>query len=88
MTTGSGQGPLPVCFLSVFQNCTCAGLRVAVPTNQYFVLGDNRSNSLDSRFFGFVPRDSIVGRPTTVYFSQDTATHTVRWECIGRSVSR
>ena len=61
---------------------------LVVPANQYFMLGDNRSNSLDSRFFGFIPRDSIVGYPRTVYFSRDTASRTIRWERIGRSLSR
>ena len=40
-----------------------------VPANQYFVLGDNRDHSSDSRYWGFVPRDAIVGRPLFVYWS-------------------
>ncbi|MGC1107344.1 MAG: signal peptidase I [Candidatus Acidiferrales bacterium] len=40
-----------------------------VPPNQYFVLGDNRDNSSDSRYWGFVPRAAIVGRPLFVYWS-------------------
>jgi signal peptidase I len=40
-----------------------------VPPNQYFVLGDNRDNSSDSRYWGFVPRDAIVGEPLFVYWS-------------------
>ena len=42
---------------------------LTVPTNRYFVLGDNRNDSLDSRYWGFVPRQNIVGQPFLVYFS-------------------
>jgi signal peptidase I len=45
--------------------------QVTVPEGQYFVLGDNRDNSFDSRWFGFVQRDSIVGRATAVVVSVD-----------------
>ncbi len=42
-----------------------------VPDGMYFALGDNRDNSADSRYWGFVPRDSIVGSPSYVYWSFD-----------------
>lgn len=42
---------------------------LTVPANNYFVLGDNRNDSEDSRYWGFVPRDAIVGKPILVYFS-------------------
>ena len=45
------------------------GEDVVVPPNEYFVLGDNRNDSEDSRYWGFVPRTAIVGRPLLVYFT-------------------
>jgi len=45
---------------------------LVVPPGKYFMMGDNRHNSLDSRFWGFVPRENILGRPLFNYWSFDT----------------
>ena len=45
------------------------GEDLVVPAGKYFAMGDNRDNSLDSRYWGFVPRENIVGRPLFVYWS-------------------
>jgi signal peptidase I len=45
------------------------GSDLVVPEDNYFVLGDNRNDSSDSRYWGFVPRENVVGRPLLVYFS-------------------
>ncbi len=42
---------------------------LVVPPHKYFVMGDNRDNSWDSRYWGFVPRDAIMGRPVIIYWS-------------------
>ncbi len=66
---------------------------IVVPDDGYFVLGDNRDNSEDSRYWGFVPRESIRGRPWFVYYSFDarargslTWLREVRWGRIGEAI--
>ena len=43
--------------------------QLIIPQGNYFVLGDNRDDSQDSRYWGFVPRENIIGRPLVIYWS-------------------
>jgi signal peptidase I len=57
---------------------------LTIPPDSYFVLGDNRNNSDDSRYWGLVPRAAIVGKPFLVYFSLNeparSLTNLARWD--------
>jgi signal peptidase I len=56
---------------------------LVVPPGKVFAMGDNRTESLDGRFWGFVPRENIVGRPMFVYWSFETPTDQVDKQGIG-----
>jgi signal peptidase I len=61
---------------------------LVVPPGQYFMMGDNRHNSLDSRFWGFVPRENILGRPLFNYWSFKTSEQQYERTGIGNTVAR
>jgi signal peptidase I len=60
---------------------------LVVPPGKYFMMGDNRHNSLDSRYWGFVPRENIVGRPLFNYWSFVTPEEQYEKPGIGNSVA-
>jgi len=53
--------------------------RIIVPPDKFFVMGDNRDHSNDSRFWGFVPEENIVGRAFFVWFSWDSNKNDYFW---------
>jgi signal peptidase I len=57
--------------------------KLTVPEGQFFVMGDNRDESFDSRFWGFVKRDSIKGKAMVIYWSW-TGPSNIRWDRIGK----
>jgi len=52
---------------------------VVIPPQHFWVMGDNRDESYDSRFWGFLPRSHIVGRPVIIYLSVASDPWRIRW---------
>jgi len=64
---------LPPQAMDMLENHVVNG-EVVVPPDHFFAMGDNRDNSADSRYWGFVPRENIKGKPLLIYWSYDAPT--------------
>lgn len=70
---GEPNAPLQAGALEMLEKHVVNG-EVVVPPGHYFAMGDNRDSSFDSRYWGFVPRENIIGKPLIVYWSYDAPT--------------
>lgn len=61
---------------------------IAVPSDAYFVMGDNREESLDSRFLGSIQKEQLLGQVVFVYWSVDPSNRAPRWERLNQPVRR
>jgi signal peptidase I len=78
---------------SDLQEVTSVDLRerfgpVTVPPDRYFVMGDNRDNSQDSRYWGFLPRDYVKGKALLIYWSYESGREDYLDDGLGASIQR
>ncbi|WP_169763812.1 signal peptidase I [Campylobacter mucosalis] len=77
--------PVLVPEISPNQNYPFNAFYFKVPKDEFFMMGDNRDHSNDSRFWGSITYTNVVGKPWFIYFSWDKD-YKIRWERIGRSI--
>lgn len=72
----------------IYQTPERAGqdFEVLVPAGHYFMMGDNRDDSADSRSWGFLPEENIIGKASRIWMSYDSPQHPVRWNRIGKKI--
>ena len=78
---------------SDYQEVTSYDLRerfgpVTVPADKYFVMGDNRDNSQDSRYWGYLPRDYVKGKALVIYWSYESGREDYLDEGLGANIKR
>jgi len=83
---GDPNNGIPYAWADDFPNHVVDG-DLVVPAGKYFMMGDNRHNSLDSRYWGFVPRENIVGRPLVNYWSFETPEHQLEETGVGHTIA-
>jgi len=59
---------------------------LVIPEDKFFVMGDNRDQSYDSRYWGYVPKENVKGKAFKIYWSWDNKGNKVRWDRIGMRI--
>ncbi len=75
-------------FIYVRPNAPAINFSITVPPKSYFVMGDNRDTSYDSRYWGFVPQKDLIGKAFMIWFSWSNKAEHVRWERIGARINQ
>lgn len=73
-------------FIYVKPNIPETNFDYVVPKGNYFVMGDNRDDSSDSRFWGFLPEENLIGKATAVWMSWDNTKTNMRWSRLATAI--